>query len=190
MKNRGRRRRLDFRPVDARRRRGRGAGACTDLCASPGGHSLPRDGPRRHDHASSGTDGNRHGGAATDRPLRPLTNSDKARHTSRKLTSTCYTRQLKRRWGREGCRRRGRTRRREPAARTTFRRLRRVSDKTKWSISTTAPQGSQNNKRGGGRCSGVSWPRRGGAWRPWRAAAAENDGAGYFGGARPCELAQ
>jgi hypothetical protein len=57
LRNRGRRGKHDFRPAGARRRRGRGAGACSDLCAPAGGHGLPCDGPRRRGHAGSSTGG-------------------------------------------------------------------------------------------------------------------------------------
>jgi hypothetical protein len=60
--------RLDYRPVDARRRRGRDARESPCPGAPVGGHGLPRNGPRRRVRVSSGTSGSGHGGAAMDRP--------------------------------------------------------------------------------------------------------------------------
>jgi hypothetical protein len=56
------------RPVDARRRRGRGGEASQGSYAPAGGHGLPRDGPRRRARVSSGTGSSGHNGAAIDRP--------------------------------------------------------------------------------------------------------------------------
>ena len=43
-----------------------GARANSNLCAPIGGHSLPRDGPRRCGHVGSGSGGTEHGSVAVD----------------------------------------------------------------------------------------------------------------------------